>query len=97
MRNITMILSLCLTACITSPNPEKYLELTCENLADLSRAYSENISQYKLFNDDDINEWGRTNRRQEDDRTSGRGKAPMGLEVKEELRSIRSAAIMNDC
>ena len=40
---------------------------------------------------------GRTNRRQEDDRTSGRGKAPMDLEVKEELRSIRSAAIMNDC
>ena len=56
MRCITFILSVYLTACVTAPNPEKYLELTCENLSDLTRAYSDNISQYKLFNDDDINE-----------------------------------------
>lgn len=97
MRCITFILSVYLTGCVTAPNPEKYLELTCENLSDLSSAYSDNISQYKLFNDDDINEWGRTNKRQEDERTIGNGLTPIDLEVREELRSIRAAAVMNGC
>lgn len=101
MRTPILISALLLTACATAgAEPERYAQLSCQQLSDLKRSYTQSSAQYDLFNDGDINELERTNSSRRDLIEVGQSRAnlrPYEVEQEKDLNSIRAASRLKDC
>jgi len=101
MRILVLLGALLLTACVTAgAEPERYARLNCQELSDLKRSYTQNIAQYDLFNDGDINELERTNSTRRDLVDVGQSRPdlrPYEVQQEKDINSIRAASRLKGC
>jgi len=101
MRNLVLLTALVLTACATAgAEPERYAGMSCQQLSDLKRSYTQSTAQYDLFNDGDINELERTNSSRRNLADIGQSRPdlrPYEVNQEKDFNSIRAASRLKGC
>jgi len=92
--NLTLLGTACTT---TGAEPERFANLDCKALSELSKSYTNSLSHLDIFNDTDINELERTGRR---DRIIGQSRdnlRPYEKGREKDINSIRAASRLKKC
>ncbi len=95
---IQLLTAFLLSACATTgAEPERFAGMDCKTLSDLSKSYSNSLSNIDLFNDGDVNELERSGKSQRIIGQSRSDLRPYEKAREKDINSIRAASRLKGC